>query len=53
MVKWEYEVVPLVLKIGHGKQKEQLDRYGLEGWELVSMIESGLEIIACLKREKK
>jgi hypothetical protein len=55
MTKWEYAVIPLVSAsgVGHSKQKEELDKYGLEGWELVSMIELGLELIAYLKREKK
>jgi hypothetical protein len=33
--------------------KNLLDKYGLEGWELVSVVQAGLEIIAYFKREKK
>jgi hypothetical protein len=55
LTKWEYAAIPLVTASGTGykTQKELLDKYGLEGWELVSTIELGLELFAYLKREKK
>ena len=60
MTKWEYAVIPLVTKmreLGYVTQKQLLDKYGLEGWELVSTVAlsvpEGFDIVAYLKREKK
>jgi hypothetical protein len=59
MVKWEYSSVALV-KIqkdtGLSTDTQLLNKYGLEGWELVSVVSVqtnyGFEIIAYLKRKK-
>jgi hypothetical protein len=60
LAKWEYAVIPLVTEmreLGYVTQKQMLDKYGLEGWELVSTVtlevEKGFDILAYLKREKK
>lgn len=60
MTKWEYAVIPLLKGMrdtGLKTQEDLLEKYGLDGWELVStavlMIPHNLEIIAYLKREKK
>jgi hypothetical protein len=57
--KWEYTVIGLIsgLKVaGVSTQKELLDIYGLQGWELVTVTalstEQGADLIAYLKREK-
>jgi hypothetical protein len=57
--KWEYAVIPLVTgreDVGVSTQEELLDKYGLEGWELVSVatvaVPRGLEMVAYLKRQK-
>lgn len=50
VIKWEYAVIPLTTD---KSDKNLLDKYGLEGWELVSVAQAGLEVIAHFKREKK
>jgi hypothetical protein len=50
MTKWEYAVIPLK-KDSH--DKELLEKYGDNDWELVSVTQVGLEVIAYFKREKK
>ena len=58
MTKWEYAAFPLITGMkdtGVSTQKQLLDRYGLEGWELVSVValkvKEGLDLVAYLKRQ--
>jgi hypothetical protein len=60
LAKWEYAAIPLITKMrkmGYDTQKQLLDKYGLEGWELVStvalVVPEGFDMVAYLKREKK
>ena len=59
MTKWEYDVIPLITAMqdmGFTQQKEILDKYGSEGWELISVttiaVHNSIDIIAYFKREK-
>ena len=59
MPKWEYMSIGLFNEqrtTGLTGDKQVLDKYGLEGWELVTIIKlettKGLELVAYLKREK-
>jgi hypothetical protein len=59
MPKWEYATIPLIKAMrdmGYTEQKNVLDKYGDEGWELVSVImvsiQNSNEIVAYFKREK-
>jgi hypothetical protein len=59
MAKWEYASIALIKiqrETGLTTDKQLLDKYGLEGWELVSVVpiqaNNVLEVIAYLKREK-
>jgi hypothetical protein len=59
MPQWEYTVIGLISGMkdaGVSTQKELLDKYGLEGWELVTVsalsTKQGPDLIAYLKREK-
>ena len=58
MTKWEYVSIALVkgiLEFGVKTQEELLNKYGLDGWELVSIvalqINQSFEVVAYLKRE--
>ena len=58
MTKWEYVTIALVkgiLDAGVKTQEELLNKYGLDGWELVSIvalqINQSFEVVAYLKRE--
>ena len=58
MTKWEYVSVALVKGIidaGVKTQEDLLNKYGLDGWELVSIvalqINQSFEVVAYLKRE--
>ena len=58
MTKWEYVSIALVKGIidaGVKTQQELLNKYGLDGWELVSIvalqINQNFEVVAYLKRE--
>jgi len=58
MTKWEYVSIALVKGIidaGVKTQEELLNKYGLDGWELVSIvavqINQSFEVVAYLKRE--
>jgi len=60
MTKWEYVTIALVkgiLDAGVKTQEELLNKYGLDGWELVSIvalqINQSFEVVAYLKRELK
>jgi hypothetical protein len=58
MTRWEYVSIALVKGIkdaGVKTQEEFLNKYGLDGWELVSIvalqINQSFEVVAYLKRE--
>ncbi|MGD0070565.1 MAG: DUF4177 domain-containing protein [Candidatus Bathyarchaeia archaeon] len=58
MTKWEYVSIALVkgiLDAGVKTQEDLLNKYGLDGWELVSIvalqINQSFEVVAYLKRE--
>ena len=58
MTKWEYVSIALVkgiLDAGVKTQGDLLNKYGLDGWELVSIvalqINQSFEVVAYLKRE--
>ena len=58
MTKWEYVSIALVkglLESGVKTQEDLLNKYGLDGWELVSIvalqINQSFEVVAYLKRE--
>lgn len=58
MTKWEYVSIALVkgiLDAGVKTQEELLNKYGSDGWELVSIvalqINQSFEVVAYLKRE--
>jgi hypothetical protein len=58
MTKWKYVSIALVkgiLDAGVKTQEELLNKYGLDGWELVSIvalqINQSFEVVAYLKRE--
>jgi len=58
LTKWEYVSIALVkgiLNAGVKTQEELLNKYGLDGWELVSIvalqINQSFEVVAYLKRE--
>ena len=58
MTKWEYVSIALVKGIidaGVKTQEDLLNKYGLDGWELVSIvalqINQSFEVVAYLKRE--
>ena len=58
MTKWEYASIALVkgiLDAGVKTQEDLLNKYGLEEWELVSIvalqINQSFEVVAYLKRE--
>ena len=58
MTKWEYISIALVKGIidaGVKTQEELLNKYGSDGWELVSIvalqINQSFEVVAYLKRE--
>jgi hypothetical protein len=60
MTKWEYMAIALFeecKKAGTTDQKKVLDKYGDEGWELVSVsaigIKNRFDIVAYFKREKE
>ena len=60
MTKWEYVSIALVKGIidaGVKTQEDLLNKYGLDGWELVSIvalqINQSFEVVAYLKRELK
>jgi hypothetical protein len=60
MAKWEYASITLIKiqrETGLTTDNQLLDKYGLEGWELVSVVpiqaNNVLEVIAYLKREKR
>jgi hypothetical protein len=60
MVKWEYAVIPLATElreVGLETQQDLLNKYGVQGWELVSTtlvkVGNAFDIIAYLKRERK
>jgi hypothetical protein len=60
MTKWEYVSIALVkgiLDAGVKTQEDLLNKYGLDGWELVSIvalqINQSFEVVAYLKRELK
>jgi hypothetical protein len=60
MTKWEYVSIALVkgiLDAGVKTQEELLNKYGLDGWELVSIvalqINQSFEVVAYLKRQLK
>ena len=58
MTKWEYVSIALVkgiLDAGVKTQEDLLNKYGSDGWELVSIvalqINQSFEVVAYLKRE--
>jgi hypothetical protein len=58
MTKWEYVSIALVKGIidaGVKTQEDLLNKYGLDGWELVAIvalqINQSFELVAYLKRE--
>jgi hypothetical protein len=58
MTKWEYVSIALVkgiLDAGVKTQEDLLNKYGLDGWELVAIvalqINQSFEVVAYLKRE--
>ncbi len=58
MTKWEYVSIALVkgvIDAGVKTQEDLLNKYGLDGWELVSIvalqINQSFEVVAYLKRE--
>ena len=60
MTKWEYVSIALVKGIidaGVKTQEDLLNKYGLDGWELVSIvalqINQSFEVVAYLKRQLK
>jgi hypothetical protein len=60
MTKWEYVSIALVKGIidaGVKTQEELLNKYGSDGWELVSIvalqINQSFEVVAYLKRESR
>jgi hypothetical protein len=60
MTKWEYVSIALVKGIidsGVKTQEDLLNKYGLDGWELVAIvalqINQSFELVAYLKRELK
>jgi hypothetical protein len=60
MTKWEYVSIALVkgiLDAGVKTQEELLNKYGSDGWELVSIvalqINQSFEVVAYLKRESR
>jgi hypothetical protein len=60
MTRWEYVSIGLVkgiLDAGVKTQEELLNKYGSDGWELVSIvalqINQSFEVVAYLKRESK
>ena len=60
MTKWEYVSIALIkgiLDAGVKTQEELLNKYGLDGWELVSIvalqINQSFEVVAYLKRESR
>jgi hypothetical protein len=55
MAKWEYASIALVKgqkDAGVSTDKQVLDKYGLEGWELVAVVPALGDLIAYLKRQK-
>ncbi len=55
MPKWEYASIALVKgqkDVGLSTDKQLLDKYGLEGWELVTIVPALGDLVAYLKREK-
>ena len=54
MAKWEYAVIPLKSDNRSDRtDKNTLDTYGAEGWELINIVKIGLQLIAYFKREKR
>ncbi len=60
MTRWEYVSIALVkgiLDAGVKTQEELLNKYGSDGWELVSIvalqINQSFEVVAYLKRESR
>jgi len=55
MTKWEYASIALIKGAkdsGLSTDKQLLDKYGLEGWELVSVVPALGDLVAYLKRQK-
>ncbi len=55
MPKWEYASIALVKAqkdMGLSTDKQVLDKYGAEGWELVTIVMALGDLIAYMKREK-
>jgi hypothetical protein len=50
LAKWDYAVIPL--KGDEGSQKKTLEMYGEQGWELVNIVETGVQLLAYFKRQK-
>jgi Domain of unknown function (DUF4177) len=60
MTKWEYVSIALIkgiLDAGVKTQEDLLNKYGSDGWELVSIvalqINQSFEVVAYLKRESR
>jgi len=56
MAKWEYASIALkkgMKDSGLSTDKQLLDKYGLEGWELVSVVPALGDLVAYLKRQKR
>ncbi|MCG7322167.1 MULTISPECIES: DUF4177 domain-containing protein [Arsenicicoccus] len=50
MTTWEYATVPLIVHA----TKQILDQWGQDGWELVTVLQSGEgNLVAYLKRPKQ
>jgi len=55
MTKWEYASIALVKgqkDMNLSNDKQLLDKYGVEGWELVTVVLAVGDLIAYMKREK-
>ena len=57
-MKWEYHVWYLDTSMEAESIRDDLDRWGREGWELVAVVphessEHGAVLVAMFKREKK
>jgi hypothetical protein len=51
MQKWEYQAVPMVLaNIGPKQIREELSKWGADGWELISTVTTSMGEMFLMKR---